>query len=392
MTIAFVPLRCGSKGIPFKNIQPFCGKPLCYWTLQAIESSCIDYAVVATDCIDIKEIVENFNFQKISIYIREDINAQDTSSTESVMLEYIDKNPNLREEDLFILVQATSPLTESKDIDNAIQILINGEAQSLLSCTKTKRFFWDPVNKLPINYSYDLRPRRQDFEGFFVENGAFYINTIRNIKKYKNRLCSPIEIYQMEDYKEIEIDEILDWKIAETLMKEYQGYRLEQDKILNSKIKLFITDVDGTLTDGGMYYYDNGIEGKKFNTLDGQGFEILRTFKVKTAILTGENNQIIEARGKKLKIDYIYMGLNRQKKYEKILEICQKEKISLSQVAYIGDDLNCYDALMHAGIKACPNNAHKDIKKIPNIILLKKKGGEGAVREFIEIILERNLL
>jgi N-acylneuraminate cytidylyltransferase len=118
---------------------------------------------------------------------------------------------------------------------------------------RTKRFFWNE-NGTPINYDYKNRPRRQDFDGMLMENGAFYISSIGNIKKYKNRLSGKIAIYEMPEYTAIEIDEEDDWIIAEKLMQKY----ILQPKKSSKKIKLFLSDVDGTLTDAGMYYGNNG--------------------------------------------------------------------------------------------------------------------------------------
>jgi len=384
MKIAFIPLRCGSKSIPFKNIKSFCGKPLTFWNLQALEYSTIDRIIVATDCKKIEKVVRSFGFSKVEIYKRDETNAQDTSSTEDVMLEFIHKT-NYQDKDIFVLVQATSPLTETRDFDEALKIFKQGSFDSLLSCSKTKRFFWDAQNN-PLNYDFSNRPRRQDFDGLFIENGAFYINTFSNIKKYKNRLCGKIGIYEMQEYKSIEIDEPIDWEIAQMLMKTYQTKRINHTTIQD--IKLFVSDVDGTLTDGGMYYFENGIEGKKFNTLDGKGFEILRQYGIKTGILTGESNPIIIKRANKLKIDYTYMGLNAKQKLKKLKAICKKEKINLCDVAYIGDDINCIPVLEEAGIKACPSNAHIQVKNLKGIIHLSKSGGQGAVREFIDFIIQ----
>jgi len=152
-------------------------------------------------------------------------------------------------------------------------------------------------------------------------------------------------------------------------------------------IKLFLTDVDGTLTDGGMYYCENGDEFKKFNTRDGMGFQLLREAGIKTGFITSENTKIVERRAKKLKIDYLYQSSKFKGKLEVASEICTKEDIALSEAAYIGDDVNCYELLCNVGFAACPADAVDKIKNIPNIIILSKNGGEGVVREFVEILL-----
>lgn len=381
MNIAFIPVRCGSKSIPFKNIKDFCSKPLVYWNLEALQNSTnIDKIFVATDCEEIKSVVKSFGFSKVKVYDRESQNANDTASTESVMLEFINKN-NFNDNDLFFLVQATSPLTQTKDFDEALEILKTNNVDSLLTCVRTKRFYWDEEGT-PYNYDYKNRPRRQDFNGMMMENGAFYINSIANIKKDKNRLSGNVAIYEMEEFTAVEIDEEDDWIIAEKLM-----YKHILSKRSKPTIKLFLSDVDGTLTDAGMYYGENGEELKKFNTHDGKGFELLRKAGIKTGIITSENTKIVANRAKKLKVDYLYQGLEHKGKLDIAKEICQKENILLHEVAYIGDDINCKELLLSVGIAACPANAVEEIKNIPNIIKLLKSGGDGAVREFTRYLL-----
>ncbi len=381
MNIAFIPVRCGSKSIPFKNIKEFCGKPLVYWNLEALQnSSNIDEIYVATDCKEIKDIVNSFNFSKVKVYERDTKNANDTASTESVMLEFINKK-NFDDKDLFFLVQATSPLTQTKDFDEALKKLKEDKSDSLLTCIRTKRFIWNN-DGTSLNYDYLNRPRRQDFDGMLMENGAFYINSIQNIIKEQNRLSGKISIYAMEEHTAVEIDEEDDWLIAEKLMHKH---------ILSKRpkpaIKLFLSDVDGTLTDAGMYYGENGEEFKKFNTHDGKGFELLRKAGIKTGIITSENTKIVENRAKKMKVDYLYQGLEHKGKLEIAKEICKKENITLDEVAYIGDDINCKELLESVGICACPNNSLEEILSIPNIIKLSKSGGDGAVREFVNKLL-----
>lgn len=386
MNIAFVPVRCGSKSIAFKNIKEFCGKPLVYWNLEALEySQNIDKIFVATDCEEIKNVVNSFSFSKVEVYNRSNENATDSASTESVMLEFINKQ-NFKDKDLFFLVQVTSPLTQTKDFDNALEKLKKENTDSLLTCVRTKRFFWNN-NSNPINYDFNHRPRRQDFDGLFMENGAFYINSILNIKKDKNRLSGKISIHEMEEFTAVEIDEEDDWLIAEKFMHKYILSKRKKAK----KIKLFLSDVDGTLTDAGMYYGENGEEFKKFNTHDGKGFELLRKAGIKTGLITSENTKIVENRAKKLKVDFLYQGLEHKGKLDITKEICKELKITLEEVAYVGDDINCKELLSTVGLAACPLNSVDEIKKISRINKLTKNGGEGAVREFIDFIIFNNI-
>jgi 3-deoxy-D-manno-octulosonate 8-phosphate phosphatase (KDO 8-P phosphatase) len=156
------------------------------------------------------------------------------------------------------------------------------------------------------------------------------------------------------------------------------------------KIKLFLTDVDGVLTDGGMYYTAEGDVMKKFSTQDGMGIHQLRIRGIKTGIITGEDTPIVAKRAEKLKMDYLYMGI--EDKLTVAIEICKKENIDLSEVAFIGDDLWDIELLKNTGIAACPFNSTARVKDIPGIMILKNKGGEGVVREFIDYLLDNDLI
>lgn len=152
-------------------------------------------------------------------------------------------------------------------------------------------------------------------------------------------------------------------------------------------IRIFLADVDGVMTDAGMYYTESGDEFKKFNTHDGMAFSLLRERGIKTGILTSESTKIVERRAQKLKTDYLYQGVKGDGKLAAAKEICSKENIDLREVAYIGDDINCIPLLLQAGVAACPLNAVKAVKDIPGIIQLPVKGGDGAVRAFVDLLL-----
>ncbi len=382
--IAFIPVRGGSKSIPLKNIKLFCGKPLVCWNIEALEL-CDDIAeiIVATDSDDIARVVASQPYLKTKIYRRSAENAQDRSSTESVMIEYI-SNSKLDDNAIFMLVQATSPLTETHHFQQALDLYKTNSYDSILSCVRSLRFFWKDSGE-SLNYDYKNRPRRQDFHGLLMENGAFYINTVYNIKRDNNRLSGKIGIYEMPEYTANEIDEPDDWIILENLMNKHV---LSKRNCLKKKIKLFLTDVDGTMTDGGMYYSEDGIETKKFNTRDGMGFQILREAGIKTGIITSEITSIVENRARKLAIDFLYQGKKCGGKLTVAQDICNQIGITFDEVAYIGDDINCSELLSAVGLAACPADACEKIKHIQNIHIMSRKGGDGCVREFIDRILQ----
>ncbi len=221
MNTAFIPVRGGSKSIPLKNIKILNGKPLVYWTaLAAQNAKCIDKLIIATDSEEIKSTVKDFGFDKLEIYDRDKSNAEDTSSTESVMLEYINKS-DLENGDLFFLIQATSPMLKSEHIDGMHNEYLNNDSDSMFTGVCEKQFKWlkTPEGLKPVNYDYRNRPRRQNFEGLIAENGACYLNTVENIKKDRCRLSGKITAYELPAYTLYELDEPSDWLLVEELMK-----------------------------------------------------------------------------------------------------------------------------------------------------------------------------
>jgi 3-deoxy-D-manno-octulosonate 8-phosphate phosphatase (KDO 8-P phosphatase) len=148
--------------------------------------------------------------------------------------------------------------------------------------------------------------------------------------------------------------------------------------------KLILTDIDGVWTDGGMYYDNTGNEFKKFNTSDSAGVLFCKLLSIPVGIITGEKNNIVQNRANKLGIEILFMGIKN--KLQLVEDLCVKYNISISEVAYIGDDINDILVLKKVGISGCPADAPKYVKKHCNMIL-DKEGGAGVFREFVEKIL-----
>ena len=184
----------------------------------------------------------------------------------------------------------------------------------------------------------------------------------------------------MPEYTATEIDEPDDWTILENLMHKHV---LAHRQPSNS-IKLFLTDIDGTLTDGGMYYSEYGDELKKFNTRDGMGIALIRMAGIKVGIITSEDRELNLRRAEKLKVDFLRQGKSNGGKLAVAEEIASEMCITLQNVAYIGDDVNCIELLSEVGLAACPSDANEKVKDIQGINIMERKGGEGCVREFID--------
>ena len=151
------------------------------------------------------------------------------------------------------------------------------------------------------------------------------------------------------------------------------------------KIKIVLTDVDCVLTDGGMYYTENGDIMKKFHTRDGMGITLLRKEKISTIIITKEKTKFVKLWAKKMKIEKLYDGI--QKKEDLVNEICDHYNVKHEELAYIGDDVNDIALLKKVGLSATPANGISEVKKICDYICA-LKGGEGAFRELADLVLQ----
>lgn len=388
MNVAFIPVRGGSKSIPDKNIKLICGHPLIYWvTKAACCCRCIDRVYVATDSIKIKEVVESFCsgnnaslFAKVEVIGRSAKTCTDTATTESAMLEFASEY----EFDNIVLIQATSPLLTSNDLERGFKTFSEKGVDSVISVVRQFRFNWSvdcSGYAHPLNYDIFNRPRRQEFGGYLVENGAFYISSKIALMKTKNRVSGNIKAVEMKEDAFFEIDEPRDWLIIEALMCRNGIY--DGDNVI-PEIKMFLTDCDGCLTDGGMYYSEYGDELKKFNTRDGFGFSLLKKKGILTGIVTSESVELNCRRSDKLKLDILEWGCND--KVATIKKLCKKYNIDVENVAYVGDDLNDIDVIKMVGFGCCPADAVQQVKFASKYIS-NACGGKGAIREIAELII-----
>jgi YrbI family 3-deoxy-D-manno-octulosonate 8-phosphate phosphatase len=387
-TIAFIPLRGGSKSIPGKNTMPLAGRPLAYWVLDAATGSrLIERIFVATDCPDIRRVVEAYASPKIEVVDRGPETATDTASTESAMIEFAAG----RDFETMVLIQATSPLLTADDLDRGLETLRREGADSLVSVVQQKRFIWSlgPDGAHPENYQPDQRPRRQDFAPFLVENGAFYICSRRGLLEHGCRLFGRIAVCVMGEDSYHELDEPTDREVVERLLlgrgdataDPLPGRsRLAPDEFRRraAAIKLVISDVDGVLTDSGMYYAETGDELKKFNTRDGKGFELLRLAGLKTAIITSEDTQIVARRAAKLRIDFLRQGA--VDKRPALADVLRQAGVLAEEVAYVGDDLADLAVMELVGLAVCPADAVPSVRAAAHYVCA-ARGGDGVVRE-----------
>ncbi len=222
--VAIIPARAGSKGIVGKNLISICGKPLIAWSIrQALEAERIDSVWVSSDGDEILKTARMFGAQAIK---RPASLSTDTATSESAWIQAIDYIEETLDKKIDIVVgmQATSPVREKKDLNEAIELFCNGSYDSLLSVSEIEDFFvWEEKdgNFRPVNYDYRNRKPRQLIEKRYRENGSFYLFRPSIIRKHQNRLGGKIGKYVMDFYKMFQIDNLRDVKLCEVIMKGY---------------------------------------------------------------------------------------------------------------------------------------------------------------------------
>ena len=223
--IAIIPARGGSKGIPRKNIRVLAGKPLIAYSIEAaLKSKYIGKTIVSTED---KEIAEKSREYGAEVIERPRELANDTAPTEPVLEHVVEwlKEHEGYTPDIVILLQPTSPFRTSEHIDEALDIFLNNDYDSLLSVCPSHAFIWKvrEDGAYPINCDFKSRPRRQDKELEYKENGALYIMKYETLISNHNRLGGKIRLYIMPEESSIEIDTEFDFWLCEQIINRQRG-------------------------------------------------------------------------------------------------------------------------------------------------------------------------
>ena len=237
--LGIIPARGGSKGLPRKNIRPLLGKPLIAWTIEQAKSSrYIDKVIVSTDDPEIAEIAKKYGAKVPFLRPRE--LARDDSLTIDVIMHALGvlKAENYNP-DIIILLQPTSPLRNAEDIDSAIELFLNSDCESVVSvCEVGHSPYWcfeieDGYLKSLFGDEY-LRMRRQELEKVYMPNGAIYISTPQTLYKCESFYCNHTIPYIMPTRRSIDIDNEIDFMLAESLIK-----NISLDSISNEIVRNF---------------------------------------------------------------------------------------------------------------------------------------------------------
>jgi len=222
--IAIIPARGGSKRIPRKNIKLLCGKPLIYYTIrEALKSKHISKTIVSTEN---EEVAKTSNEYSAEVIKRPIELAKDETPTIDVIFHVLRAQAENFEPGLIVLLQPTSPLRNAQDIDNAIELFLKNDCESVVSvCEVEHSPYWsfEIENRYlkPIFGGKYLNMRRQDLPKVYTPNGAIYVSTPEILRKYKSFYCSKTIPYIMPPERSVDIDNEIDFMLAELLMMKY---------------------------------------------------------------------------------------------------------------------------------------------------------------------------
>jgi len=379
--LCIIPARGGSKGIPDKNLYKVAGKPLIAHTIeQALATAAVKRVVVSTDDSRIAGTAKQYGAE----IIRRPKNISGPKATsESALLHALvalKKNEHY-EPQIVLFLQATSPLRESGDIQEAIETLAREKADSLFSYTRTHSFVWRKRGHRWQDYTYDYkkRPRRQDAPLDVMENGSIYIFKPWVLRKFKNRLGGKIAGYEMSLRTSFQIDTQEDSDLIEKLMFFDQTH--PQTKGFK-RVKLLVSDFDGVMTNNRVRVQKKGKESVVCHRGDGLGISLLKKNRVKVFVLSTEENSVVGARCRKLKIPFLQ---GCKDKLRILKRVTKQYDFHRKQVAYIGNDINDLDCMKWVGVPIAVADAVPEIIKIARVVT-RAKGGQGAVREVCDFI------
>lgn len=383
LTVAIIPARGGSKGVPGKNLRPVGGMPLIERAVRAASAaSGVDLVVVSTDDQRIAAVAEGAGARVVARPV--DLSG-DTATSESALLHALDglEADGIRVGTI-VFVQATSPFIPSEGIAEAVDHIVSGRFDSVFSAHETYGFLWRrdaDGHAVAINHDAAHRPRRQDREPHHLETGAFYAFDATGFRRFQHRFFGLVGIVDVPERTAIEIDDEQQLAVAEALATASAGH--VTDVAITASV--LVTDFDGVHTDDTATVDSEGRESVRVSREDGMGVSRLRRAGIPMLILSTEQNPVVARRAEKLQVPVLH-GIDD--KAAALAAWAGENGIPLADIAYVGNDVNDLGALGIVGWPIAVANAHPDVKRVARVVLT-RRGGEGAVREVIERMLPR---
>lgn len=372
--VAFIPARGGSKGIRDKNLQEVGGISLIERSIiSAKNNPLVEGVFVSTDSQRIAERAERLG--AFTVHRPESISG-DTASSESAISHFLGLYPSV---EVVVFLQATSPFVEFGPLDRAIDMVTQGEADSVFSAYRTHGFRWkvSGENVETVGHSATRRERRQDLEPEFEESGAFYVFRRASFDAYQSRFCGRVKLVEVDSRFAVEIDRAEDLEVARCLSA------LWRYKLPIGPVEALVLDFDGVQTNNFVTIDRLGNEFVQVSRADGLAVSLLQDRGLRILILSSESNPVVAARAGKLGVECIQGVKN---KAETLTMWAKHNSIVLKKAAYIGNDINDESAMRLVGFPVAVFDAHPEIISLSSFVL-RSKGGFGAVREFADMVI-----
>lgn len=385
--VAIIPARGGSKRIPGKNLLPLQGLPLiAYSVIHAKRASSVDGAVyVSTDDGRIADVARLHGAEVV--HRPADLSG-DEATSESALLHVLDdrRSRGMTDPDLVVFLQGTSPVRRPDDIDRAVAQLVGDGADSLFSACVNHRLIWAAAGAAgtpaPLNYDFRSRRREQAMETQYRENGSIYVFKPEILRKDNNRLGGRMSVFEMDYWSSFQIDtpehvELIDWILARPEYRPAEPWP--------ARVDLVVFDFDGVMTDNTVSVDSEGREAVRCHRGDGWGIARLREAGVPMLVLSTERDPVVASRCRKLNLECV-QGVDD--KAERLRAILRDRNLDPSRVAFVGNDVNDLGCMRAVGLPVAVADAHPEAAAHARLVL-SRKGGQGAVREFCDLLLAR---
>jgi YrbI family 3-deoxy-D-manno-octulosonate 8-phosphate phosphatase len=392
--LAVIPARGGSQGIPRKNLRPLAGRPLIAWSIAAArQARLVNRVVVSTDDQEIADTACSYGAEVP--FLRPAELAQNDTRDLPVFQHVIDwlKRNEDYVPDAIVQLRPTSPLRPPGLVDEAIERLLSDEAADSVRCvtlpSQNPYKMWTvtenalkPLVETGLYEPYNAP--RQSLPTVYWQTGHVDVFRTRTVTEKLSLTGDRILPVMVDPRYAFDIDTLMHLRMAGESVAEGDLDLVTPASARNSaleQIRLFVFDFDGVFTDNRVYVDQSGVESVSCSRADGLGVERLLSAGHDAAVLSTEANPVVSARCRKLGIP-VQQGL--RDKGQALRNLTASRGLALTQVAYVGNDVNDLECLRIAGFAVAPADAHPDVRKIVDLVLL-KAGGHGAVREFCDL-------
>ncbi|MGV9562113.1 cytidylyltransferase domain-containing protein [Streptomyces sp. NPDC003480] len=413
--LAVIPARGGSKGVPAKNLAPVGGIPLVARAVrECLAARLVTDVVVSTDDQAIAAAAREAGAE---VVLRPAAIAGDTATSEDAVLHAMEAHEALHGSpvDVVLLVQCTSPFLVREDVDGVAAAVVENGADTALTVAPFHGFIWRDAADEPapvigsqrtgevggatrvanttatdggygVNHDKSFRPRRQDRPQDLLETGAAYAMDAAGLREHRHRFFGHTELVRTDPARVLEIDDPHDLARARALASHFDAAR-PGALPTRADIDAVVLDFDGTQTDDRVLIDSDGHEFVSVHRGDGLGIAALRKSGLTMLILSTEQNPVVAARARKLKIPVLH-GIDR--KDLALKQWCEEQGIAPERVLYVGNDVNDLPCFALVGWPVAVASAHDVVRGAARAVTT-VPGGDGAIREIASWILGPSL-